>query len=444
MGKANGYVLNVAKARRTVLLDAQQFDPVVSESVPEFRHTRSHPLVCFVSFEDDAITHLALGRRGQRSGTGLRRLNLPDLTELATPVSQAAVLERTPNRFRSLVADRLASGGLLPPGSFEAVVEAVRRLLPESNSILERFSARRRAFIADLTSQTREALAYQKEAVATALDLAGLDRGELQQWQPGLESGQPASFLDGLPQARLREDQMVLNDLATFPGLDLVARMQHSTAVFSNDRVKLTVVVANRLPLEEQFGADLVYCNDTFGAFVMVQYKAMKHEPGGVRFRLPDDQLAKEIMRMDAVWAELQKCADDPETHGFRLTPNPFFLKLCPRVVFDPDDANLVKGMYLPLDYWRRLEIDPQIRGSRDGRAVGFDNVGRYFDNTSFAALVAGGWIGTTTTQTGILGPAIREIVESGRTVTIAVKRDITPESGGQADDNPPKNADNV
>ena len=60
--------------------------------------------------------------------------------------------------------------------------------------------------------------------------------------------------------------------------------------------------------------------------------------------------------------------------NGFRLTPNPFFLKLCPRVVFDPDDASLIKGMYIPLAYWRRLEMDPKIRGRQNGHAVSFNN----------------------------------------------------------------------
>jgi hypothetical protein len=435
MPEANGYVLNVARGRRAVLLEAHQSGLTVAESVPEFTHSRSHPLVCFVGFQDASITHLALGRRGHRAGTGLRRLNLTDLSELPEPISHAAVLERIPNGFRSHVATCFTSGGLLTPGSFEAVVDALRDLLAGSSSILERFSATRRALIADLTPQAREALAYQKETVATAIELAGLNRGELQLWQPRLESGRPASFLAGLPQARLREDQMILNDLATFPGFDLVARMQHSSAVFANDRVTLTVVMANKLPLEQQLGADLIYCNETFGAFVIVQYKAMEQEFKGVRFRLPNRQLDEELKRMEAVWAELQKCADDTATSGFRLTPNPFFLKLCPRVVFDPDDASLIKGMYIPLGYWRRLEVDPNIRGRRNGHAISFDNVGRYFDNTSFAHLVAGGWIGTTTTQTAILGTAIREIVESGRTVTIAVKRDVERELHGEPDD---------
>lgn len=73
--QANGYVLNVAPARRETLLDGEW----PAEPVDEFKHSGSHPLVCFVSFADGAITHLALGRQGVRAGTGPASTLLDDL-----------------------------------------------------------------------------------------------------------------------------------------------------------------------------------------------------------------------------------------------------------------------------------------------------------------------------------------------------------------------------
>ena len=193
-GKANGYVLNVAQPRRTVLLDARDWGSAVAESVPDFTHPRSHPLICFVSFSDGAITHLAEGRRGHRGGTGLRRLNLLNLTRLGTPVPYEAVLPILPLRLRIHVETRFANGGLLPPSSFGAVVDAVRTLLPEANRLLERFSESRRRLIADLSGKACTSLAYQKETVATALTLAGIERQELLDWRPPRPE-QPSSVL---------------------------------------------------------------------------------------------------------------------------------------------------------------------------------------------------------------------------------------------------------
>ena len=426
--QAGGYILNVAGSRRTALLDARDSDDAVAESVTDFTHSRSHPLICFVSFLDGTITHLAEGRRGQLAGTGLRRLNLQNLTEIGTPVAYEAVLAILPQGFRLHVETRFADGGLLPPASFGAFVDAVRSLLPESNRLLERFSESRRRLIADISRRARTALAYQKETVATALTLAGMERQELQDWRPRLEKSQVRSFLDGLSEAYLREDQMVINDLGTFPGFETVRRMQHATAVFTNERVSLTVVMANRHSLEKQLGADLIYRNETYGSFVMVQYKAMEHEAGTARFRLPNEQLERELKSMEELWVKFRGCLPDGDPDGFRLKENPFFLKLCPRIVFDPDDTGLIKGMYLPLEYWRRLERAPGIKGSRGGKVVTFDNARRYFDNTTFAHLVGGGWIGTSAPQTAILDHVIPEILRTGRTVTIAVKRDLNPE----------------
>lgn len=70
--------------------------PAVAEAVPEFTHSRSHPLICFIGFEDGALTHLALGQRGVRAGTGLRRLNLEDLTPLKASVRPEDVLAKIP------------------------------------------------------------------------------------------------------------------------------------------------------------------------------------------------------------------------------------------------------------------------------------------------------------------------------------------------------------
>jgi len=142
---ANGYILNVPTARREVLLDALVSDPGVSEPVPDFTHSKSHPLICFVSFEDAAITHVAKGRAGLRAGSRLRRLHLEDLTPLSTAIRHDAVLEKIPQRFEVHVARRLEEGGLLPPRSFDAFIESVRALLPESNALLDRFSKRRTA-----------------------------------------------------------------------------------------------------------------------------------------------------------------------------------------------------------------------------------------------------------------------------------------------------------
>jgi hypothetical protein len=215
-------------------------------------------------------------------------------------------------------------------------------------------------------------------------------------------------------------------DLHHLPGFELVEARSYGAAIFESGTERLTVILANRLPLEKQTGTDLIYYNETYQSFVMVQYKAMEQKelegrPQAV-FRLPNEQLAAEVERMKELRAQLRSCPPSTDKGSFRLSENPFFLKLCPRLVFDPDNVDLIRGMYLPLDYWLALESDSCIKGSRGGRRVTFDNAGRYFDNTSFAKIVAKAWVGTTAAQSSVLREVIRQTLTSGRAVVIAIK----------------------
>jgi hypothetical protein len=231
----------------------------------------------------------------------------------------------------------------------------------------------------------------------------------------------------------VREDVMIIKDFTSVPGFEAVRDATNVAAiVFENaqDRTeKLTVIMANRLSLEEQTGADLIYYNEAYSAFVLVQYKAMEKAEDGAEFRWRDgDQFTEEIERMDALLAELAKCASDAAPEGFRLSSNPFFLKFCSRVVFSPDDKGLFPGIYLPLDLLKRLHSAGRLKGPRGGNVLSFDNIGRKLSNSDFIQLVVNSWVGTTIPQSTELAKVIRAVLESGRTVTFAVKHVPTPD----------------
>jgi len=50
--------------------------------------------------------------------------------------------------------------------------------------------------------------------------------------------------------------------------------------------------------LEEVLGVDLIYFNEHYPSFVMVQYKAMDGENDEEHFRLPNKQLDIEVARI--------------------------------------------------------------------------------------------------------------------------------------------------
>src|SRR5262249_4426109 len=88
----------------------------------------------------------------------------------------------------------------------------------------------------------------------------------------------------------------------------------------SNPAVRLPVIMANRLPLEKQTGADLIYYNEAYQSFVMVQYKMMERGSSGPEFRWqPNDQLADEVKRMDGLLQELALSPQDNSPSSFRF-----------------------------------------------------------------------------------------------------------------------------
>ncbi len=435
MVAAGGYILQVPKDRRKLLLDEAEHGgsfyspkPFVSEPVPRFDHSRRAPLAVFASFEDGFITHISGGRKGQSAGTGLVRLNLEELQPLKRPVSFDDILAGIDMRVARHVRQRLETGGLLPPKSLGAFVDRIVELDETVSPRLARYSERRALALRRLEPRARENLAYQKETLGLALEIAGISRDDLLAWTP--TDAPQQSFLDGLPGAQVREDAMLLSDFSAVPGFEAVGEATHyGSKVFASeqDRSKrLTVIMANRLPLEQQTGADLIYFNEAYRCFVMVQYKAMEKRDDEMEFRWQaKDQFCDEVERMETLLEDLRKLPSGDHPDGFRFSDNPFFLKFCPRVVFNPDDKGLFKGIYLPLDLWKRADAAGRFTGPRGGKVLTFQNVGRRINNSEFVGLVAGSWVGTSIEQSAVLTEIVRKVLETGKTVTIAIKHAV-------------------
>lgn len=423
MARAGGYILYLTDDRKSVFEETLYEENTFSQPVPEFSHTRSAPLICFVVLNGTHITHVARGRRGIVAGTELRRLNVQESHQLSTPISIADVIAALDSRTKARAMLTLNEGGLFTPKAFESAIDAIAQVSEECRPLLQRFSRARRELIAKLTASTRRVLGEQKEAVLSAIAIAGLERRDLHEWSPPTE-GTPTSFLDGLPSAIMREDPMIANDLMNVPGLNLVRTLPYSAAVFEGDGKRLTVLLANRLPLEQLTGTDLIYFNERHRSFVMVQYKAMEsgNGTGAAHFRLPDAGLDKEIKRMQAIETQLSAIPIGDTKENYRLHPGAFYIKLCSRSQFNPDDIKLFPGMYFPLDHWLRVANDPALHGPLQGRLVTYENAGRYIENDFFIKLVANAWIGSHTEQSAVLEVAIRNTLESGRAVALAVE----------------------
>lgn len=422
MSQVTGYIVILDKSRYFSL--HVNFYYEFSEPVPEFEHSRSLPLICFITNEERNITHIGLGTRGLRAGTDLRKLNIKDIFELNNPVSALKIANLSTSKVRSNLIYKSHKGGLLSPKSFEEFLRIFLKEAVEAVPILEKYTEERSFRIQKLPASVKTSLAEQKEAVLTAMNIAGIDRGDIVGWDYDEKKG-PSSYLDGISHATLREDSMIINDLSNFPGFDLIKSTKYSASIFKNDRTQLTVLLANRQPLEELLGTDLIYYNENFKCFVLVQYKVMEKECDTFKFRLPNKQFSDEIKRMDSIYDSIKDTASNEVADDYRICENPFFIKICPRLEFKPDNVGLSSGMYIPLDYIKKLEKDKCIMGKSGGKAICFENVRRYFDNTGFKTIIEGGWIGTNPNQSLLIERIIKDILENGKTAVIAIDKEL-------------------
>jgi hypothetical protein len=128
--------------------------------------------------------------------------------------------------------------------------------------------------------------------------------------------------------------------------------------VFENGSERLEIVTANKLPLEQVLGVDLIYYNATRQNIVMVQYKMLEREKNGPDtdwIYRPDGQLDEEIKRMK----QFSK-AQPPGPHEYRINPQVFYLKFVRR------DVELGKKPHYPIDHFDVMRHDPGCAGPKE------------------------------------------------------------------------------
>jgi len=120
---------------------------------------------------------------------------------------------------------------------------------------------------------------------------------------------------------------------------------------------------------------------------------------------------------------------------SFRLHRGPAFIKLCPPLHLDPTSADLIRGMYLPFEFFELLLVSDESRGPRGGVRITFESAGRHLNNTQFIELVQSGWIGSHDLASQRIHRLVRGGLEAGRSVLLAWARELhLPEADSMPD----------
>ncbi len=300
------------------------------------------PPVVLLSSDGRNVSGAAIGRKSGRADSFRKNLRFTDWTPF-DPFEITAALASLRGNSGTSANDTVSRGvGRFTPTASAHIIEHLAQTNSDATAALEWLFENRSApgWLEEVTSTAATNYSHQLDGLKLGLEIAGFDRATALEKLP--HPDQP----DDLQLAALLEDQIVYNDVFQFldwPSVPAVV----SGAVFKEPATgrMLRTFLANKLPIETQTGADVIYYLKELNAFVLVQYKRCVMEGDVLRYR-PDDQLAKEVVRMKALEADSGAgAATDAKNH--RIGSNFCFIKLCePK---QPIDASMARGKYFDL-----------------------------------------------------------------------------------------------
>jgi hypothetical protein len=395
--------------------------------------------VALLSFGSNTFDYIAIARRGNRVVTNKYRVDyssIVNLQEISIDEIQLGLEKSLQNHFiRARDSD-----GLVPKATWSSVVQLLKKIRPNQATEIDRLLSLAKFSGFHFSSQYAEILALEREAIGISLDIFSgnnkLRETVLSEWAPNEssvtqineerleallqpESSTHLSFLSGISTYHQSEESALQHDLMNWPEMTATHNIGYS--IFQQGERRLELIYANRNALEATLGVDLIYFNKSYEQFVLVQYKAMREEGDVARYR-PDAQLTKQLDQMNTFNQSQKRSTEIESDSQYRLNSDGFFFKLVPKATLRPATGELIKGMYLPLEYMNFLVGPRGPKGSNGGSNITFRNAPRYLTNSQFSSSVNSGWFGTRGTQTEVVKSLIKQFYETGSAVVLAIE----------------------
>lgn len=367
------------------------------------------PTLCIVETTDEEGKHCYLGvfKRKQPVAQLDSRATIVKLREISIPSFVRLCDHLTGTRFNNLLKGRI-------PRSDE-----VSLLSPKLSAEIVKIIASDTANEAALKQANRQLLGSshfsnaewsQLNAIHLAMEAFGLGKTAIP-LETIIREG-AISMLDDLGHTYY-EDNIIAKDATSIPGFSRIENYITGRSVFIKGRERLEVYTANRLPLEELLGVDLIYLNEVAGNIVMIQYKMLEEieDPAGEKndwiFRL-DSQTREEISRMKIPATGIKP--DD-----YRLNRSPFFFKFINR------RGKSESSYYISLDHFNQLISSSKSIGPRGGIRLSYQALGgNYLRSDGMIGLIRSGYIGTHRVDYNSLKTIISEVAKGNRGLVFA------------------------
>jgi hypothetical protein len=405
-----------ARAVEKDIFESDEFTDAMS--IPDWSMNTKE--IFLITLSKGEIFGAALASQGEVIASHKVRVHFHHIIKFAPAIALVVINRKIRDRLIYYQAQTSQGvGKRIPEDLWEELMGILAKQRPDSASDLDKLHKLRKAQVRDTQSEeymSIESQARQQihDSKNIALRIAGFDPHVLLAENNKAE----APFLKGINIVHPSEDMMIQRDMAVFGDWEMRTLPVVQAVEFRKRDHKLTVVNANRRPLEQTFGVDLIYYNHVYDAYVMVQYKRALDEAKGFVYR-PDSNYKKELDRMRTWRKELYLDESCAKSSSYRLSNEFFYWKLCPEFIeVDINSTNMIDGSYYPLDLWLLWADSDESIGPRNGRR--FEASARHFSNSLFIDLMHYGWIGSRNLQSDRICEIVHEALEKNRAVTLA------------------------
>jgi hypothetical protein len=394
--------------------------------------------LALLSFSGTTIDYLAIVSRGRRVATSKYRVEFSKILDLHSVDVDVVSQALNANLKHHFIRSSQGLGSKIPVKTWNNVIEVIKKQRPDTARDIDRLCTLQDISSYRFSGEATDILLQEREAIGIALDIFSgsnkLRKDVIGSWAPEreqiseineelmeakLKKPTPgfSSFLSGIETRHLQEESALQHDLFSWDGI--TPMHDAGISIFNQGERKLEVIYANRNSLENTLGVDLIYYNEAYNSFMLVQYKLMKEENHEFVYR-PDQQLNDELERMETFCKSFIASNKIIKHEDIRLNTDGFMLKLVPNHGIKPVAGELIKGMYVTREYMNFLIGANGPKGVKGGAKITFGNSPRYLTNTEFSQSVNRGWIGTRGVQSETLRKLIKQFYETGRAVLVA------------------------
>lgn len=427
--------------RKSINKDEISFTDALSSHDFEINSSSNSISLALLSLSKNEISHICLIKKGNKVVTTKFRVEFSNLISLENlPISD--VVSLIPKEYKKEILTSIQSvGKVFKNPIWQSIILAIKTLRPHLIQDINRLISLQKYSDVIFSGPVAEKLMLEREALGASLDIftggGNLREKVLMEWAPDKNQianfnhtektaefskkfFKTSSFISNLPKRFINEESAIQHDNVNYPDAE-IQEYNAGVAIFKQGERKLEIHYANRNSLEANLGVDLIYYNEFYDAFNLIQYKIMQQENGNHIYR-PDYQMEDELDRMN-----IFKTIHTPDNNSlsddlsYRLNNDGFFFKLVPNKGLRPASGELIKGMYIPREYMNFLVGKSGPKGPRGGRVITFSNSPRYLTNSTFASLAYEGLIGTNEIESSRISKEIRNFyLNKGRTVLFA------------------------